>query len=127
MVSKRQRRRASGKAKAKARAARPKLIPLSKFPNQVFENHGNKRNDVHRHAAFRLILDAFEESAQVLGSATVLDAGILATAKHVISDFIKGQGDGSASNPIRIDRRLYAVQVLPEGEIFWQVTAAELH
>jgi hypothetical protein len=123
VTSKRQQRRALGKAKATARKLRPKLIPVSTFPAQYFENHAGKPSAPHQFLAFRLILDFLEPSAEVVGTATVIAPGILATAKHLIIDHIVGEGPHRYSS-----RRIWALQVLPGPRFFfWRVRKADIH
>jgi hypothetical protein len=125
MTSKRQKRRALGKLKAKIRAVQqPPLIPLSRFPLQKFEFLDQKKGSiVHEHLAFRLVFDPFTQNAEAVGTATVVGAGLLVTAKHVLMDHFEGTPPNLA-----LTRPLYAVQVLPGPRYYlWLVETAEIH
>jgi S1-C subfamily serine protease len=113
-----------GKKKAKDRQARPRLIPVSKFPVQQFKHEKSDASAPHSYLALRLVIDLFTPQARAIGSATVIGAGLLATAKHVIEDLFVGL----ESDKIQATKHgLHALQVLPGGAnyVIWPVTNAE--
>lgn len=124
MTSNRQKRRALGKKKIKDREARPRLVPASKFPVQQFKHEQSDASAPHALLALRLVIDLFTPQARAIGSATVIGADLLATAKHVIEDlFVAGESEKFQTT----SHGIHALQVLPGGAnyVIWPVIKVE--